>query len=230
MAAFGEPGVGPKLSPFVSLCVCVRGADSRRPSCAMVFGVGTTGGARRGGRLGGRGLRTDWISEPDLPRPIPDPSPSFGSAQAGLRESLGSAVPGRWVGAPAPQGRRAGKGMGRQRPGGTRRAAVDHSRSPDYGLRPAFLSPGGWLLGAGIPGRRGGTPRRAGPGRVHCVNWPSTVFEGLSEPRCSATGPGVERLWDMPVGLPTPQVYYYFSAVTFRVGHLLHAVEPLEIP
>lgn len=29
----------------------VSEADSRRPSCAVVFGVGTSGGARRGWRL-----------------------------------------------------------------------------------------------------------------------------------------------------------------------------------
>lgn len=41
-----------QVEPLRFFVCMVRGADSRRPNCAVVFGVGTAGGARRGGRLG----------------------------------------------------------------------------------------------------------------------------------------------------------------------------------
>lgn len=81
----------------------------------------------------------------------------------------------------------------------------------------------------GSPGRHGA--HQARQGWVHRVNWLSPVFEGPLEPLCSKTGSPCREIMGCAImGHPIPQAfYYYFIAVTFRIGHLLHAFKPFEI-
>lgn len=222
MAASGNQVSWPKLSPFVSLCVC--GSGGLTAAAPLLGGFRCGNRWRRAPRrvTWWRGPRTGPRSDPDPPRPILDPPLSFGSAQPGLGESLRSAVPGRWVGLrprkAEPQGRGWGT-KGRRRRAQGRRAIVN--RYP--GAQPAarFQLPG-W---AGLSAR-GARQGRAGPGPTSLCEPPQP---GLGRTPGAAVQHARARR-GATVGVPARPLhpravcYCYFNAVTCRAGRVLRAV------
>lgn len=214
MAASGNQVSWPKLSPFVSLCVC--GSGGLTAAAPLLGGFRCGNRWRRAPRrvTWWRGPRTGPRSDPDPPRPILDPPLSFGSAQPGLGESLRSAVPGRWVGLRPRKAEPQGRGWGTKAGGGGRRGGeLLLTAIPEPSPRPASSSRGGPACRRGEPGRAG-----QGQGPPHCVNRPSPALAGPPEPRCSTPGPGVGRLWVCQRGPSTPELFVIVILMRSPVG------------
>lgn len=222
MAASGNQVSWPKLSPFVSLCVC--GSGGLTAAAPLLGGFRCGNRWRRAPRrvTWWRGPRTGPRSDPDPPPSHPGPSSLLRKRTAGAR-GVAALRGAREVGrAPAPQGRAAGEGVGdkgRRRRAQGRRAIVN--RYP--GAQPAarFQLPG-W---AGLSAR-GARQGRAGPGPTSLCEPPQP---GLGRTPGAAVQHARARR-GATVGVPARPLhpravcYCYFNAVTCRAGRVLRAV------